>query len=98
MQPLVGNDFRVGAEGAFGVADVRHASDEIAGRHELAVFEKFLRRDVVFGKTVVLPRAEKVLDVIGTPINEVSRHAVRMNEVVDAPADFLDNSPHGIQP
>jgi len=52
----------------------------------------------VSGKPAVLPRAEKVLDVIGAPINEVSRHAVRMNEVVDATADFLDNSPHGIQP
>jgi hypothetical protein len=63
----------------------------------LAVFEKFLRRDVMFGKPAVLPRAEKVLDVIGAPINEISRHAIRVNEVVNAPADFAREIFHALQ-
>ena len=96
LEGLVGDDLRVGAEGALGVADVRDAGDEVAGRHELAVFEKFLRRDVVFGEPVVLPCAEKVLDVERAPINEISRHAVRVNEVVDAPADFADQTFHAV--
>jgi hypothetical protein len=52
---------------------------------------------VVLGKAVVLPRAEKVLDVIGAPLNKISRHAVRVNEVVDAPADFPGDLFHGIK-
>ena len=96
LERLVGDDLRVGAEGAFGVADVRDAGDEIAGRRELAVFEKFLRRDVVFGKPVVLPRAEKILDVISAPINEVGNRSVRVNEVVDAPADFAGQTFHAV--
>jgi hypothetical protein len=51
---------------------------------------------VVPGKPVVLPRAEKVLDVIRAPINEVGDHAVRVNEVVDAPADFAGQTFHAV--
>ena len=89
LQSFICDDFRVGAEGAFGVADVRHAGHEITGRHELAMSEQFFRRDVVFGKFLILPRANKILDVISAPISKIGCHSVRVDEVVDAPAELL---------
>src|SRR5581483_1355130 len=45
----------------------------------------------------VLQFAAKILDVKRAPINEIGHRSVRMNEMVDAPADFSGDSLHGIK-
>src|ERR1044071_412663 len=59
--------------------------------------EQLFRRDVMFGIFFILPRAEKILDVERAPINEIGHRSVRVNEMVNAPAEFSGNSLHGIK-
>lgn len=52
---------------------------------------------MMLGKFFILPCAEKILDVERAPINEIGHRSVRVNEMVDAPAEFSGNSLHGIK-
>jgi hypothetical protein len=51
---------------------------------------------MAFGKALEIEAAPGVFNVVSAPINEVGDHAVRVNEVVDAPAEFAGQTFHAV--
>ena len=94
LEGLVGNDLRVGAKSAFGVADVRHARHEGAGRHQLAIGKKLLRRDVAFGNSFIFETPPKILHVVSAPINHIGGQTIGMHSVVNAPTQLSQQTIH----
>jgi hypothetical protein len=55
---------------------------------------KFLRRYVVLCIMLVLPPATKILDVKGTSADDVGHCAIRMEKMVNMPAEFSGEIVH----
>ena len=94
LEGFIGDDLGVGAERAFGVANVRHARHQRRGWFQVAVCPKFLRRDDVFGNFFVFATPPKIFDVVSAPINHIGSQAVGMHGVVNAPTQFSRQAVH----